>query len=70
MDLRLLFVEQAHKVVILFDGFDGLDENCLAAGAGAVHDAGHTALLFDFYRDHETLSADRDQFVLHGAAFG
>ncbi len=70
MDLRLLFVEQAHQLVVLLDGLERLDEDGLAAGAGAVDDALHAALLLDFHRNHEALAADGDEFVLHGAAFG
>ena len=70
MNFGQLFFEQADQFVVLLDGFEGLDENGLAAGAGAVHDALHAALLFDFDGDDEAFAADGDEFVLHGAAFG
>ena len=70
MNLGLLFVEQAHQFVVLLDGFEGLDEDGLSAGAGAVDHALDAAFLLDFDGDHETLAADGDQFVLGGAAVG
>ena len=70
MDLGLFFIQQAHQFVVLLDGFERLDKDGLSAGTGAVHHALHAALLLDFYRDHEALAADGDQFVLHRAAFG
>ena len=65
-----LFFEQADEFVVLLDGFEGLDENGLAAGAGAVNDAVDAALLLDFDGDDEAFAADGDEFVLQGAAFG
>src|SRR5260370_27864024 len=70
MNLRLFFIQQADEFVVLLDGFEWLDKDGLSAGTDAVHDALHTALLLDFHRDHKTLAADGDQFVLQGAAFG
>src|ERR1019366_4279711 len=70
MNLGEFFIQQAHQFVVLLDGFERLDKNGLSAGTGAVHDALHAALLLDFHRNHKTLAADGDQFVLHGPAFG
>ena len=70
VNLGQFFVEQAHQFVVLLDRFEGFDEYGLAAGTGAVDHALHAALLLDFYGDDEALTADGDQFVLHGAAFG
>ena len=66
----MFFFEQADELIVLFDGFQGLDEYGLAAGAGAVYDSLHAAFLFDLYGDYEAFATDRDQFVLHRAAFG
>src|ERR1700732_4871929 len=70
MDLGLFFIAQSDKFVVLLDGFERLAKDSLSAETGAVDDARHAAFLSDFHRDHETLAADGDQFVLHGAAFG
>ena len=70
MNLAELFFEQADQFVVLLDGFQRLDEDGLAAGAGAVDHALHAAFLLDFDGDDEALAADGDQFVLHRAAFG
>jgi len=70
VNLGLLLVEQADQFVVLLDGFEGLDEDGLAAGARAVDYALNAALLFDFDGDYETLATDGDQFVLHCAVLG
>ena len=70
MNLGEFFFQQADEFVVLLDGFEGLDEDGLAAGAGAVDYALHAALLLDFDGDDEAFAADGDEFVLHGAAFG
>ena len=70
MDLGLLFIEEAHQFVVLFDGFKRLDEHGLAAGRRAVSHALHAAALLDLDRNDEAVSADGDQFVLHGAVVG
>src|SRR5215469_7202175 len=69
VDLGLLFVEQAHQVVVLLDGLDRLDEDRLAARTAAVNHAGNAPLVLDLDRNDETLAANRDQFILHGSAF-
>ncbi len=70
VNLRELLFEQANEFVILLDGFHWLDENRLTAGTGTVDDALDAAFLLDLDGDDEALSADGDEFVLHGAAFG
>src|SRR5208282_2012174 len=70
MNLGLFLIEQADQFVVLLDGFERLDEDRLSAGTGAVHDALYASFLLNFDWDNETLAADGDQFVLHGAAFG
>ena len=70
VNLRHFFVEQPHQFVVLVDGLQGLDKDGLPAGTGSVNHALHTALLLDLDRNHEALAADRDQLILHRAAFG
>src|SRR6202521_5940655 len=70
MDLGWFFIQQTDQFIFLLYGLERFDEDSLSAGTGAVHDALDAAFLLDFYRDHETLAADGDQFVLHGPAFG
>ena len=70
MNLGEFFIQQPHQFVVLLDGFERLDEDGLATGTGAVDDALHAAFLLDLHGDDETLAADGDEFVLHGAAFG
>ncbi len=70
VDLALLVFEEADKFVVLLDGFQGLDEDGLAAGAGSVDDALDAALLLGFDGDDEAVAADGDQLVLQGVAFG
>jgi hypothetical protein len=70
VNFRLLFVEQSHQLVILFDGFKWLYENRLTARAGTMHHALHSPFLLHFYRDDKALPANGDQFVLDGATFG
>ncbi len=70
VNLGQFFFQQAHEFVVLLDGFQGLDEDGLAAGTGAVDDSLHAAFLLDLHGDDEAFAADGDEFVLHGAAFG
>ena len=65
----MLFIQQPHQFVVLFDRLQRLDKHGLSAGTGAVDDALHPAFLFDLDWDDEAFAADRDQFVLHRAAF-
>ena len=69
MDLGLLVVEQAGELVVLLDGLHGLDEDGLAAGAGAVKDAADLALELGLDGDDEALAAHGDEVVLRAAAF-
>src|SRR5580704_7786514 len=70
MNFSLLFIQQAHEVVVLLNGLDGFDEDRLAARTTAMDHARNAALLLDLDRDHEALAADGDEFVLDGATFG
>ena len=70
VDLALLVFEKADEFVVLLDGFEGLDEDGLAAGAGAVDDALDPALLLGFDGDDEAVATDGDQLILEGVAFG
>ena len=70
MDLALLVFEQADQFVVLLDGFQRLDEDGLAAGAGSVDDALDAALLLGFDGDDEAVATDGDQLVLQGVAVG
>ncbi len=70
VDLGLLFIEQPHQFVVLFDGLKRLDKYRLPAGTCAVDHALHTAFLLDFDWDYEALAAYGDQLILHRAALG
>ena len=70
MDLRILFLEEAHEFVVLFYGFKRLDKHCLSTGTGAVNDSIHAALLIRLHRDYEALTAYCDQLVLYRPALG
>ena len=70
VDFRLLFIQQPDKFIVLLDGFKRFDEDGLSTGTRAMHHALYAPLLLDFYRNHETLAANCDQFILHRSAFG
>lgn len=70
MDFGLLFIEETDQVIVLLDGFDGLDKDGLPARAGTVHHPRNSALLLDLHGDDEALAANSDEFVLQGAALG
>jgi len=70
MDLGLFLFEKADELVVLLDGFERLDVNGQARGAGAVNDARDAALEFGADGDNEPLAADGDQLVLRGAFAG
>ena len=70
MNFRLLFIEQPHQLVILFDGFERFDENRLPARTGAVHHALDSPLLLDFYGDDKSFATNGDQFILQSAPIG
>ena len=70
MNLRLLFVEQAHQFVVLLDRLQRLDKNGLAARTGSMHHALHAPFLLNLYGDDKALAADRHQLVLHRAVLG
>ena len=70
MDLRVLFLHEAHEFIILLNSFQGLDENRLSTGTGSMNDSVHAPFLIGLYRDHKALAADRNQLVLNGPIFG
>ena len=66
----MLFFEEADEFVVLLDGFEWLDVDGLAGGAGSVDDAGDAAFLFGFDGDDEAVAADGDEVVLRLAVGG
>jgi hypothetical protein len=69
VNFGLLFFEQADEFVVLLDGFERLDVDGLAGGAGAVDDAGDAALELGADGDDEAVAADGDEVFL-GCAVG
>ena len=67
VDFASLLFGEAHQLVIQVDGFERLDEERVAAGAGAVDDAVELAALPGDDRHHEALVADRDELLLQDA---
>ena len=65
---RFLFGEP-HQLVVQVDGFQRLDEQGVAAGAGAVDHAVQFAALPGDHRHHEALVADGDELLLQDALF-
>ncbi len=65
---HLLFGEP-HQFVVQVDGFERLDEQRVAAGAGAVDHAIELAALPGDHRHHEALVADGDELFLQHAFF-
>ena len=63
------FLGQAHQLVVEVDGFERLDEQRVAAGAGAVDHAIQLAALPGDERHHEALIADGDELLLQHAFF-
>jgi hypothetical protein len=69
VDLGLLLVEQADELVVLLDGFEGLDEDGLPGRGRPVDNAGDAALELHFDRDDEAVAANGDEVILCAAAF-
>ena len=69
VDLAGLFLGQPHQLVVQVDGFERLDEQRVAAGAGAVDHAVQLAALPGDDRHHEALVADGDELLLQDAFF-
>ena len=67
MNLGLLFFDQADQFVVLLDGFERLDVNRLARGAGAVNHAGDAALQLGADGNDEAVAADGDEVFLRCA---
>ena len=65
---QLLF-GQPHQVVVQVDGFQRLDEQRMAARAGAVDDAVDLLALAGNHRHHEALVANGDDLLLQYALF-
>ena len=60
MDLGLFLVEKAYELVVLLDGFQGLDEDGLAAGAGSVDYSLDAAPLLGLDGNDEAVATDGD----------
>jgi hypothetical protein len=69
MDLRLLFVEQTYKFVVLLDGIERFDEYGLPGRGRTVNDSGNLAFKLGFDGDDEAVAADGDEVFLGTAAF-
>ena len=69
MHLAHLLFGEAHQFVVEVDGLERLDEQRVAAGAGAVDHAVQLAPLPGDHRHHEALVADGDEFLLQHAFF-
>ena len=67
MDLARLLFGEADELIVEVDGFERLDEERMAAGAGPVNDAIELAALSGDDRDHEALVADGDELFLEHA---
>ena len=67
VDLAHLLFGEADQFVVEIDGFQRLDEEGVAAGAGAVDDAIHLAPLPGDEGHHEALVADGDELLLQDA---
>ncbi len=70
VDFGLLFFDEADELVVLLDGFEGFDENCLARRTGAMDDAGDAALELGTNGNDEAVAADGDEVFLSGAVGG
>ncbi len=66
-DLALLFFAQAHQFIVQVDGLERLDEQRVAAAAGAVNHAVDLALLAGHHRHDEAIVAQRDELFLQRA---
>jgi len=69
VDLGLLFVEQANQFVVLFDSFEGLNEDCLPGRRRAMNDAGNLAFELGFDGDDEAVATDGDEVFLRTPTF-
>ena len=70
MDFAEFFVVEADKLIIEVDSLHRLDEERLAATAGAVDYAVDAALPADDDRNHKTIVADGDEILLQVLAMG
>src|SRR6202789_3095815 len=67
---RLLFFDQPHQFVVLFDGLERFQVNGLSAGRGAMHHPGNAPLMLRFDRNDEAFPANSDQLFLGASPFG
>ena len=64
VDLRLFFVEEANKLVVLLDGFEGFHEYGLAGGGCPVDDAGNPASELGLDGNDEAVAANGDELIV------
>ena len=69
VDLALFIFEQADEFIVLLDGFQRLDEDGLAAGAGPVDNTMDATFLLGLDGNDEAVASDGDQLVLQRVAF-
>ena len=69
MHLAQLFFAQPDQFVVEVDGFERLDEQRVAAAAGAVNHAIHAPLAARDHGHHEAVVADGDEIFLQRAVF-
>ena len=70
MNLSLLFFNEAHEFVVLLDGFERLNIDCLPGGTGAVDDAADAPLQLGTDGNNEAVAANGDEIFLGGAVAG
>ena len=70
VDLRLLFVEQAHQLVVLLDRLERLHKDGLSGRRRPMNDAGNLALELGLHGNDEAIAANGDQLVLRTAVVG
>ena len=69
VDFAHLLFGEPDQLVVEVDGFERLDEERVAAGAGAMDDAVELAPLSRDHGDDEALVADGDELLLQNAFF-
>ncbi len=67
VDFAGFFFGEADEFVVEFDGFQGLDEEGVAAAAGSVNHAVDAAFAAGDYGDYEAVVADGYEIFLQGA---
>ena len=61
LHLCLLFLQQAHQLVVLLNGLQRFDEHGLTAGADAMNDSLHAPLVLGFHRNDKAFAANGDR---------